>query len=168
MKIIASSSQHLQRLLLQLSQYDVNIEYLKGKENVITDALSRVSPLPITTHDGHQKDINPVHMLTTEIPTAPTSEADFRKATAEDTPSGLLMQAVMNGWPESRKDFHPHLLDYWTYRDEISAKNGILFKGHRLILPENFLTKLFRPSMKATLVLGRCSWWPKSQHSGQR
>ena len=34
-KSIASASPRLQRLLLRLTQYDVHIEYLKGKENVI-------------------------------------------------------------------------------------------------------------------------------------
>ena len=43
---IVCNSPRLQRLLLRLSQYDVNIEYLKGKDNVIADALSRVSPQP--------------------------------------------------------------------------------------------------------------------------
>ena len=41
-KTIATSSPRLQRLLLRLAQYDVNIQYLRGKENVIADALSRV------------------------------------------------------------------------------------------------------------------------------
>ena len=39
-KTIATSSPRLQRLLLRLAQYDVHIEYLRGKENVIADALS--------------------------------------------------------------------------------------------------------------------------------
>ena len=42
-KTIATSSPRLQRLLLRLAQYDVHIEYLRGKENVIADALSRVT-----------------------------------------------------------------------------------------------------------------------------
>ena len=75
-------------------------------------------------------------MLTTEIAADSTNVVEFRKATAEDTASGLLMQAVMNGWPESRKDCHPLLLEYWTYREEISAENGLLFKGQRLIISE--------------------------------
>ena len=63
----------------------MNIEYLKGKQNFIADALLRVSPLPITKQDEHQKDINPVHMPTTEIPADSTRVAEFRKTTAEDT-----------------------------------------------------------------------------------
>ena len=101
-----SSSPHLWRQILWLSQYNVNIEFLKRKENDITDALLRVSLLPVTNQDEHQ-DIIPVNMFTKEIPANSTSVVEFRKATAEDTASGLLMQAVMNGWLESRKGWHP-------------------------------------------------------------
>ena len=135
-KSVAANSARLQRLLLCLSQYDVDIQYLKGKENVIADALSRVSPMPAEANDKDSLDIIPVHMLTADIPADARSVEDFRKATAEDTTSGLLMKAVMNGWPDSRKDCHPLLLEYWTYREQISAENGLLFKGHRLIIPE--------------------------------
>ena len=98
----------------------MNIEYLKGKENVITVALSNLS---ITKQDQHQKDTISVHVLTTEIPADSISVAEFRKTTSEDTTSGPLIQAVMNGWPESRKDCHPLLVDYWTYREGISSAN---------------------------------------------
>ena len=42
---IVSASPRLQRLLLRLAHYDINIEFLQGKENVLADALSRVCPL---------------------------------------------------------------------------------------------------------------------------
>ena len=44
-KSIVSASPRLQRLLLGLAHYEINIEFLHGKENVIKDALSRVCPL---------------------------------------------------------------------------------------------------------------------------
>ena len=90
----------------------MTIEYLKGKENAIAEALSRVSPLPVTKQEGQKKDTIPVYMLTTELPADSSSVVEFEKATAKDTTSSLLMQAVMNGCPESRKDCHPLLLDY--------------------------------------------------------
>ena len=115
-KSIVSNSPRLQRLLLRLSQYDVNIEYLKGKDNVMADALSRVSPQAAPKEGEDEEDFIPVHMLTEEIPADSTRIGDFRNATAEDTTSSLLMQVVANGWPEVKKDFHPFLLDYWTYK----------------------------------------------------
>ena len=143
-KSIVCNSPRLLRLLLRLSQYDVNIEYLKGKDNVIADALSRVSPQPTPKGGEDEEDFIPVHMLTEEIPADSARIEDFRNATAEDTTSGLLMQVVANGWPEVKKDCHPFLLDYWTLREEISAENGLLFKGHRLIVPEKLRDRVLK------------------------
>ena len=165
---MASSLPCLQRLLLQLSLYDVNIEYLKGKENIIADVLSRDLSLPISKQDEHHKDIIPVHMLTTEIPADSTSVAEFRKAIPEDTTSGLLIQAVINGWPESKKDCHPLLVDYWTYREEISAHNGLLFKEHRLIVPEKFHNRNIQTIHEEHSSVEKMQLRAKSQHSGQR
>ena len=138
------NSPRLQRLLLRLSQYDVNIEYLKGKDNIVADALSRVSPQPTPKEGEDEEDFTPVHMLTEEIPVDSTRVGDFRRATAEDTISSLLMQMVANGWPELKKDCHPLLVDYWSYREEISAENGLLFKGHRLIVPEKLRSRVLQ------------------------
>ena len=35
-------------------------------------------------------------------------------------------------------------MDYWSYREEISAENGLLFKGHRLIVPVNLRKKVLQ------------------------
>ena len=42
-KSITSASPRLQRLLLRMSKYNVDLRYIQGKKNVIADALSRVS-----------------------------------------------------------------------------------------------------------------------------
>ena len=75
-------------------------------------------------------------MLTTKIQANSKSVTEFSKATADDTTSGLLMEAVMHSWEESRKDCHLLLLGFWTYREEISADNGLLVNRHRLIIHE--------------------------------
>lgn len=60
--------------------------------------------------------------------------ADFRCATS-DNPCGLLVKAVPNGWPESKKDFDPLLVDFnFTWREETGTENDLLFKGHCLII----------------------------------
>ena len=81
----------------------MNTDYLKEKDNVITDVLSRVSSLPFTNQNDDQNDIIPVHMIATEIPIDSTSVAELRKATVQDTTLGLLTQAVVNGWPKSKR-----------------------------------------------------------------
>ena len=67
---MVSASPRLQRLLLRLAHYHINIEFLHGKENVIADALSRVCPL----HSSNPKikesniDVILVHCITQMTP----------------------------------------------------------------------------------------------------
>ena len=74
-KTIATSSPRLQRLLLRLAQYDVHIEYLRGKENVIADALSRVTAIKTEQTDCSDSLSNieriPVHQITQIAPASP-------------------------------------------------------------------------------------------------
>ena len=71
---IVSASPRLQGLLLRLAHYDMNIEFLQGKENVIADALSRVCPL--LSNNFKIKDSNidviPIHQITQSAPVSKT------------------------------------------------------------------------------------------------
>ena len=55
-KSIVSTSPRLQRLLLRLAHYNLNIEFLRGKENVIADALSRVCPLQSNNNNNNNNN----------------------------------------------------------------------------------------------------------------
>ena len=44
-KSVATASPILQQLLLRLARYEIQVEYICGKDNSIADALSRVDPL---------------------------------------------------------------------------------------------------------------------------
>ena len=46
-----------------------------------------------------------------------------------------LTKTVHEGWPQSRKDCPEQLLDFWSFRQEISEEDGLHYKSHRLIMP---------------------------------
>ena len=79
-KFIVSASPRLKRLLLRLAHYDINIEFLWGKENVITDALTTVCPLQSTYSKIKESNIHviPVHHITQS---APVSKARLHNCT---------------------------------------------------------------------------------------
>ena len=135
-KSIVSVSLRLQRLLLRLAHYDLNIEFLRGKENVTVDALSRVCPLqsthPKTLHSNI--DVIPVHHITWSVPVSKTRLQKLRLATQSDLTLSSLTKTIHEGWPQSKKDCSEQLLDFWSFRQEISEEDGLLYKSHRLIM----------------------------------
>ena len=55
-KQIATASPRLQRLLLRLARYEIQLEYIRGKDNSIADALSIVDLLSTEPQDTKQVD----------------------------------------------------------------------------------------------------------------
>ena len=100
-KSIVSASMRLQRLLLRLAHYDINIEFLFGKENMIVDALSRVCPLQSNNSKIKESniDVTPVHHITQSVPISKTRLQELRLATQSDPTLCSLMKIVHEGWP---------------------------------------------------------------------
>ena len=78
------------------------------------------------------------------------------------------MHEVYHGWPQVHTDCHPLLLDYWNFRDEISLEDGLLFKGHRLIMPESLRGETLKQiheghySVEKSLLRAReAVFWPR-------
>ena len=140
-KTIATSSPRLQRLLLRLAQYDVHIEYLRGRENVIADALSRVAAAKTDNTDYTDSLSNiekiPVHYITQTAPASPERLQELREATQNDPSLRLLIKTVHEGWPKTIKDCPRSIQSYWYFRDEITCEDNILYKGTRLIIPQS-------------------------------
>ena len=48
----------------------------------------------------------------------------------------------MDGWPDYKSKVPTYCLPYWSFRDQISFSDGILFKGEKIIIP-----KVMQPEM---------------------
>ena len=113
-KSVSSTSARVQRLLLRLLKYDIDLQYIPGQRNVITDVLSRVSPLPFKSTDIKTVNCIASNELTVNIPATPTRLQEYQNSTQNDPTLQLLMQYTYQGWPESCKDCPHELLGYWT------------------------------------------------------
>ena len=93
-KSIASTSTRVQRLLLRLLQYDIDIQYLPDKINIIVDALSRVSPLPPKVTDIKAINCIAENKLSVNIPASKTKVEEFQDSTCRN----IILQEY-KGWP---------------------------------------------------------------------
>ena len=90
----------------------------------------------------------PVHQITQIAPASPERLQSCERQ-QRDPSLKLLAKTVHEGWPNVIKDCPHSIQSYWYFRDEISCKDGILYKGTRLIIP-----KLERASTLKVLHMG--------------
>ena len=124
----------IQKMLMSLQRYDLKVGYKQGAEMYIADALNKAY-LPETNESlVPELEVNEVN-LTAHLPISPGKYAEFKKATAEDQVMQLLQDTVFDGWPNTKAELPVDIRPYWTYRDEVSCVDGLLFKGNKLVVP---------------------------------
>ncbi|XP_041346838.1 uncharacterized protein K02A2.6-like [Gigantopelta aegis] len=74
---------------------------------------------------------------------------------------------IYHGWPEYSSDSPPDLKEYWTFREDVSVENGLVLKGHRLVIPDKLRPQMLNiihqghlASEKCQLKAKDCFFWP--------
>ena len=89
----------------------------------------------------------------------PISEArlkEFKEGTASDGILQILMSAVLEGWPKTLDEVPAEVKPYFQVRDEITAHNGLLFKGERLIVPAKLRKEMMEKIHSSHLGIEGC------------
>ena len=141
-KGLLSAPKRLQRMLLRLQKFDIEMTYKKGTELYIADTLSRAY-LPMTgcESQGDSEDV----MLTdirspTEIEAEQIDMAQFlpirdetlqeiKLSSESDADLRALTTLLTQGWPDSKTKVPIQLHGYYTFREELTAQNGLVYKG---------------------------------------
>jgi len=166
-KPLGMAAPRLQRMLLQLQRYSLDVSYVPGKYMYVADALSRA----YTTDDtltGAPEDMEVmVHSLVSSLPVSKEKLVAFQKATESDTNMQQLLSVVRHGWPKSFKSVHPSLRQYWNVRDEIHEVEGVLFKGNCIIVPLTMRPAMLQLIHEGHLGVEKCRararqilYWP--------
>ena len=139
-KPLATAPKSLQRLLLRLQQYDVEIFYKTSPEMYSADILSRAY-LPTTARSPTEEETELIHAVEL-LPISEPQLAEIQRETAADSVLQCLTQIILQGWPDQKEvllsEFHP----YFIVRDELTAQDGILFKGLRCVIPLSLRPKI--------------------------
>ena len=156
-KNLSDAPPRLQKLLLKIQLYAFEIKHIPSKEAALEDALSRVNP-----QDKMEiKDFDfIIHYLTpcmTPIQVLRMHEEETKDATMQ-----LLIQELLQGWPNSCKEMDRALDRYWALRDDFSIEHASIAYLGRLIIPPS-LRKACKESLHR--VIQQCQKYIWGQNS---
>jgi hypothetical protein len=143
-KSLADAPVRLQRILLQLSRYNYRFVFKPGKTHYLPDYLSRTY-LPAEIEDtiamiAESEMIAQVENETRKELQLICSEATrklLNSAAAADPTYQSLKRIIQDGWPENVENVPTDIVPYFTYRDELSTVDDLIFKGNRIVVPES-------------------------------
>ena len=171
-KPLFSAPKRLQRMLLRLQGYSLDVKYKQGCKMYIADFLSR-SALPLNreqnsrTNDNtsfvfftndHDKMCDSFENVNFSEDLAVTTKRynQIESCTAIDETLQVLKATVLNGWPELKRDCPKLIHQYWPFRDEITTQDGILYKGQTVIIPTSMRREMLEAIHYSHLGIASC------------
>ena len=151
-KPIHSIPKRLQKMMLKVQDYHLKVEYRKGKLMHLADTLSRA---PVDRKTGMNTDDAVYAIENTfrvQLAQADLDSPDFtcdslsrlRLATQADPALSTLGTVIQNGWPHDRANVPPIVSQYWPWRAELAMYNGIIYKTHKVMIPNSMRTEMLR------------------------
>lgn len=126
----------LQRMLIKLQAYDIEIVHKKGTQLIIADYLSRnflneykeSDKLALNEIEAH------VNLIEQILPVSEQKFKLFQKETQNDKNLVELLKFVKLGWPD-KNTLNDEIQKYYNYKEELVTINDVIFKGNKIIVP---------------------------------
>ncbi|XP_074655641.1 uncharacterized protein LOC141909154 [Tubulanus polymorphus] len=131
-KPLSRAPKRLQAMLLRVYKYDVEIKFTPGSKMFIADTLSRAY-LDSGSETAEFDSINMVRYL----PISAARLSEIRDETDKDDTMQILKEIILRGWPDERSSVPTEVTPYFSFRDELSIQNGIIFRGERAVIPKS-------------------------------
>ena len=134
-KPMVTAPLRLQAMILKVSGYDLQVEYLPGKKQMLADTLSRASLDEMPPEDD-ELQVNMVE----RISITEAKYAQLQQSTANELHK--LYSMIQSGWPETKHEVPYSIRQYWDTRDELAVLDGVIYRGMRIVVPPTM-----RPAM---------------------
>ena len=170
-KPIAKASPRLQRMMLQLQRYSLNVMYVPGKLMYVADTLSRAY-IEGQPSCGAPDDMEVlVHNLVENLPATADKLEQFRRTIADDPVMQRLRRFIKHGWPQRKSAVPPEIQPFWDIRDELHEADGLLLLGDRLVVPGLLRQSMLQVIHEGHLGGEKCKsrartslYWPRMCH----
>ena len=108
-------------MMIRAQDYNYVVTYRPGKDIPVADTLSRVP----TGESSHEEMVNNVTFSALK----PDRLDSIRRATKQDETLVKLGEVIQNGWLEEKTSISSCTLPYFSYKDELSMQDGVIYRG---------------------------------------
>jgi len=133
----------------------------------MSDPLSRAYLGDPSTQNEFYNELEEI-VLVEDLPISEARLKEFEDGTASDDNLQILMSTVLEGWPNTLDEVPTEIKPYLQFRDEITAQNGMLFKGERLIVRAKLRKEMMEKVHSSHLGIEGCLrrarevfYWPR-------
>ena len=161
-KSLSAAPRRLQNMILRCQAYDCKVIYNPGKDQLLADMLSRAY-LDEPRNDTEYLSVNMASFLSISDRRIEV----IRQETASDEILVKLRETILQGWP-SKEETPQSLTPYYSFRDELTVQDGLIFRGERLVIPSSLRSEM-KKSVHNNSHLGEngclqrareCMYWP--------
>ncbi len=129
----------------RLFQYDFQVVYRPGKDNIVADCLSRayedaatssqVQPSDLSVEDSSEDNL--IQTIFGSVSNSVVTLQNIAEATAADQTLSKVLQFVVKGWPTDKRQVPDEVQYYCTLQQELSVcyDGKCLVRGTRTVIP---------------------------------
>ena len=136
-KPILSAPRRLQRMLLLLQRYSLEVVFRPGEQQVLADTLSR-APAGTTAISAPEEEIVFQLQIIKEHEFLPISDqriAAIKSAAARDAEYAMLSKIIKQEWPQKIDHIPEAVRSYWNFRETMTVQDGVVYKGGQVVVP---------------------------------
>ena len=136
--------------------------YKPAKYLYVADTLSRSYLQETKEQLVSETEINAINPRS-YLPISPEKHVQFQRETEKKTES----PEQRNSQRMARQSRSPAVRQYWSYRDELTCLDGLLFKGDKIIVPKTLQSEMLEKIHETHLGIVKCKnrarqalFWP--------
>jgi transposase InsO family protein len=164
-KPLLSAPMRLQKMLLKLQWYGLEVHYRRGKEMYLPDTLSRAFLPDKTPEVDNLEHVSMLDFLSV------TKERYEQLQECTQLELSQLQSVIQDGWPDNKQQVPFDVKQYWESRSELVVSNGIIYKGMRIVVPPSLRQYMVKLIHQSHLGIVKCKqrarevlYWP-AMHS---
>ena len=129
----------IQRLMLRLQRYDLDVYWVPGKFMFIPDMLSR-APCAASSDDADpilEKEAEiMIHSIIQNLNCSSSMKDRIRMCTEQDEALKCIKYYIfVSGWPDRIENCNPSVKPYWQHRHSLSIFQDMVLFGDRIVIP---------------------------------